>query len=226
MEPIRFTKGTDDLIEGLAIPYGGPLAGKDLDGERFTPDTDFAVGEYYPDDVGRPVYYDHGTKGSPIRTMIGRQVSVKDTAEGRFVQVQLERAHRYAARIRDLVKDGALHFSSGAVAHQADVAPDGTIKRWPWVELSLTPEPANPYATVAVKSARDDAGRLGYAQPDTDPAIDLDALAVKVVDELERRQAEAAAARQTEDGSAQGRADSLATLTEAELILAGEYDDA
>ena len=77
------------------------------------------------------------------------------------MQAQIDLASEYAVRLQKLLSseddDGndVLKFSSGA--QDSGVLIDwstGEIKRWPFVELSLTPEPANPYAVVETKTAR------------------------------------------------------------------------
>jgi hypothetical protein len=140
------------MIEGLAIPFGGPIAGKDFDGESFTPATDLCLPWF--GETGRPVLYGHGLNAATKTEVVGRQVSLEERDDGQWVQVELDKASRYHDRIGKLVEQGALSFSSGAMPHLVQTKKDGTITRWPWVELRLTPTPANPLAAVyAVKSA-------------------------------------------------------------------------
>lgn len=152
MEAVKFVEGSDTLIEGLAIPYGGPLAGKDLQGEDFGPDTDLAL-DWFP--AGRPVIYHHGVDGGLKTTVQGRQIEHTETDEGIWARAQLDASAKYHATVSRLVRSGKLFFSSGSMTHLVDVDQEtGHIKRWPWVELSLTPTPANPLAVVhAVKAA-------------------------------------------------------------------------
>lgn len=151
MNAVKFAEGTDNIIEGLAIPFGGPFAGKDLHGESFGPDTDFAL-EWFPDE-GRPVLFDHGLDTGMKTALVGRQIERAAQDAGHWVKVQLDKRNRYFDQITKMVNDGALSFSSGSLSHLVKVD-DGSIKSWPWVELSLTPTPANPDAAVyAVKSS-------------------------------------------------------------------------
>lgn len=129
-------------MEGMAIPFGGPVNGKDLDGEYFTPQTDFAE-EWFTE---RPLLYHHGLDGAVKTTAVGRQTSATKQTDGMWVQAQLDRSNAYADSIWELVQAGKLYFSSGAISHLVQKAPDGRITRWPWVEQSLTPTPANPFA--------------------------------------------------------------------------------
>src|SRR5688572_11577720 len=55
---VKFVDGSDTLIEGLAVPYGGSFGkGKDLHGEDFGPDTDLAL-DWFPEE-GRPFLFHH-----------------------------------------------------------------------------------------------------------------------------------------------------------------------
>jgi hypothetical protein len=150
--PVKFVKDAPDMIEGLAIPFGGPLAGKDLEGESFSAATDLCLPWF--GETGRPVLYGHGLHPATKTDVVGRQTSLETRDEGQWVQVELDKSSRYRAKINQLVDQGALSFSSGAMPHLVQTTKDGKITRWPWVELSLTPTPANPFAAVyAVKSA-------------------------------------------------------------------------
>jgi hypothetical protein len=143
---VQFVKGSPDLIEGLAIPWGGPLpGGKDLDGEYFDKSTDLALDWF----TERPLLFDHGVDGVTKASVIGRQVKADITDEGVWVQAHLDRNSRYRTAVGKLIENDALSFSSGAMAHLARIdGKSGHIERWPWVELSLTATPANPSARV------------------------------------------------------------------------------
>lgn len=152
MNAVKFADGSDNIVEGLAIPFGGPLAGKDRHGEDFGPDTDLAL-DWFPNE-GRPALYQHGLDDALKTTVVGRQIEREPIDEGHWVKVQLDKRNRHYASLQKLISDGALSFSSGAVPHLVQTRKDGHIERWPWVELSFTPTPANDYAGVyAVKTA-------------------------------------------------------------------------
>lgn len=163
MDAVKFVKDSEDRIEGLAIPFGGPADGKDLQGETFTKDTDLAL-DWFPE--GRPVLYNHGFDDSVGVQVIGRQTTAKTLDEGVWVEAQLNRAHRYWGKVKELVDGGKLYFSSGTFPHLVKTTGDGVIKRWPWIENSLTTTPANPYATVSVKRATAATKALGLAVPE------------------------------------------------------------
>lgn len=152
MTGVKFAEGSDSIIEGLAIPYSGSFKGRDLHGETFTKATDFAL-DWFPDE-GRPFLYHHGLDESVKSALVGRQIEREERDIGQWVRVQLDKRSKYVDAIREMVDAGALSFSSGAMAHLVQTRKDGTITRWPWVELSGTPTPAEPGAVVyAVKSA-------------------------------------------------------------------------
>lgn len=142
-----------DVIEGIAIPFGGLKGGRDFDDERFTADTDLCIDWFGPS--GRPLLYHHGMDAAVKASVTGRQVEFEVRDDGVWAQSQLDKHHRYRRAIDQLIEEEALGYSSGAMPHLATKSRDGTITRWPWVELSLTPTPAaGPLSAVHyVKSA-------------------------------------------------------------------------
>lgn len=149
LNAVKFVKGSRDLIEGCAIPFGSPDH-KDLDGEFFTKDTDFALDWFET----RPLLYHHGLDVTKT-AVIGRVKSYEIKDDGLWVQSQLDKRSRYLDVVRQLIGEDALGMSSGTMPHLVETdSKTGEIKVWPWVEESLTPTPANPDAIVyAVKSA-------------------------------------------------------------------------
>jgi hypothetical protein len=144
-----------DTIEGLAIPYGGTFAGKDLLGEAFDANTDLCI-EWFGKS-GRPVLYDHGFDQAMKAKVIGRQDDYEERESGVWAQSQLDRNAKYRKAVDGLIEAEALGYSSGSMAHLASKnARTGIITRWPWVELSLTPIPAEPstLGVYYVKSAQ------------------------------------------------------------------------
>ena len=151
---VKFVGDSNDTIEGWLAPFGGPdyLGGKDWHGEFFAPSTDFALDWF--SDWQRPLLYQHGLDGAIKTDVVGRiKVEVRD--KGLWMQAQLDASHEYHDEIAKMVGSGALGASSGSVGHlvQTD-RKSGEIKRWPLIEGSLTPTPANPQAHVgyAIKS--------------------------------------------------------------------------
>lgn len=137
------------ILAGWGIPFGGPMDGRDLDGQFFEKDTDFAL-DWFPNE-GRPLLFDHGMDAGVKASVVGRQTSHKlDEKLGVWIEAQLNMAHRYAEAVIELAGQGALGFSSGAMKHLVVVDDaTGKIMRWPWVEESLTAVPANPYGLIA-----------------------------------------------------------------------------
>jgi hypothetical protein len=152
---VKFVDDDETVIRGLAIPFGGPIKGKDIDGEDFGPDTDLCL-EWFPD--GRPVLYHHGLNPATKTAVVGRQTEIEVDDEGVWVKAELDKRSRWYSRVKKLVDKGAVGFSSGAMPHLVKATKSGHITRWPWVELSLTPTQANPNAALvyAVKGSVED----------------------------------------------------------------------
>lgn len=178
MRAIKFADGTDDVLEILAVPFGGPIRGRDTDGEYFSAKTDLCL-DWFPSD--RPLLYHHGLDSSIKTDAVGRvdSTTTKQDSDGWWVQAQLDKSNAYFEAISKLVGDGKLFASSGAMPHLTLKARTGEILRWPWVELSLTPTPANLFARVQqpeVKAHYKAAGLAFTAKtlPDTPTLADGD----------------------------------------------------
>ncbi|MEM6528498.1 MAG: hypothetical protein AAF653_09395, partial [Chloroflexota bacterium] len=143
-----------DLERGRVGGYlvvWGDAATRDLQGDYFTPNTDFAL-DWYP---RRPVLYHHGLDGSIKAALVGQIDVLRADDTGIWAEAQLDLRHRYVRAVHDLVESGVLAWSSGSLPHLVERATDGRIVRWPLIEGSLTPTPAEPrYTDVhTVKSA-------------------------------------------------------------------------
>lgn len=132
-------------IGGYLVVWGSP-AQRDLQGEYFTPHTDLGL-DWYP---RRPVLYHHGLDDDLGPVMIGQIEVMQPDDTGVWVEAQLDLHNRWARRVLALVERGALGWSSGSLPHLVEVLDDGHIRRWPVVEGSLTPTPAEPRFTDAV----------------------------------------------------------------------------
>lgn len=165
---VKFVDGSDSIIEGLAIPFGGPIGGKDLTGEDFGPDTDF-VFDLYPS--GRPLLYDHGTDETMKVSRQGYQIDAEITDEGVWAKVQLDKSARYHATVAKMIAAGKMFFSSATMPWMKKVDANGHITQWPWMELSLTPTPANPNAILRTVKSVDYIERMVSAGEDVPPAI-------------------------------------------------------
>lgn len=156
-DPIHFAKGSDTTIEGWGMPFFGPFAGddgigRDFDGEYFSPKTDFLFDWFKGE---RPLLYQHTWDAKVGTDALGGVVTHEKRKDGIWVQAQLDLRSKWYEAIRELVGQEALSFSSGAYPAGVVVAKSGEILRWPWVELTATPTPANPYASIAAMKSLD-----------------------------------------------------------------------
>ena len=144
---------------------GGQQIQRDLQGEYFTRQTDVALDWYEQ----RPVLYHHGLDGALKAAVIGVIDTLRPDDIGLWAEAQLDLHKRYVRAVQRLVDQGVLSWSSGSLPHLVEVDGDGWIKRWPIVEGSLTPTPAEPRHTdvqtlkSAYKALGLDMTRLGIA---------------------------------------------------------------
>lgn len=117
--------------------YGVVFGGHDLDGEEFTPDTDYQLGLV----PAKPVFYDHAQRD--VKHPLGVVDNTKADEDGIWIEAELDRSRKYVDHVMALVHAGRLGWSSGSIAHLAQ-REGGVIKAWPIVEFSLTPTPAEP----------------------------------------------------------------------------------
>ena len=169
IEPIRFVKGSDTLVEGWGMPFFGPFKGpdgigRDFDGEFFSPKTDFLLDWYKSE---RPTLYHHAHDPQVGTTRLGGVTDFEKRRDGMWVQSQLDIRSRWYEAVRELIGNDGLSFSSGAHPGGVQIAKNGEITRWPWIEMTLTPSPANPYAAIAALKSMD----LPELPRDTDDQI-------------------------------------------------------
>ena len=115
--------------------YGVVFNSIDLDGESFTKETDFGLGNFNQ----LPVFYSHNTK--EIKGVIGSATvnSVDDT--GILFDIIIKRSNKYLAIVKKLAEMGRLGLSTGGMPQNAER--DGnTIKTWNLIEISVTETPA------------------------------------------------------------------------------------
>lgn len=147
------TKNTQVSIKAITedsvtvAGYGVVFGGRDLEGETFSASTDYML-DLVPDKL---VMYDHA-QNENIRHVIGNAAKIAKDEFGLFVEAELDRHAEYVEQIRELVEVGALGWSSGSVAHLTQ-REGKHIKRWPLVEFSLTPSPAEP-RTLGVETIK------------------------------------------------------------------------
>lgn len=157
------TKSFDMLVfQGGAVKSlgGGKIGGHlvlfstkndpDTSGDYFDSDTDFD----FEDGDKRSGYYNHGFDVKIGNTKIGTGSLTKDKI-GVWLEAQLKERDEYVDAIHQMVKDGALGLSSGALNHlvrREAKNKAGTlnyVSHWPIGEWSGTPTPAEP-RTLAV----------------------------------------------------------------------------
>ena len=157
-------KADGDYVETgrrvLGVPFGGPIDGRDLDGEAFTPETDIwlKVGDkvnltYYhgfdPDTIG---------KKQKIPALIGRATYVGADERGHWFEPVLDSEEPLAQRLMkaDITE---LRASSGAINHLVRKDVGGLISVWPVGELALFDInewrlPANDFAVIEAKTEK------------------------------------------------------------------------
>lgn len=135
----------------LSIPFGGPFEGKDFDGEYFSPRTDIK-----PDWFDRrPLVWHHNLdktmKADPV---LGTADDVEQDEEGWWSTIWLDRSHRYWSQVDSLLRSGKVYGSSGSLPNFVRTdRKTGEILVWPFIEQTLTPTPANPFARVVPAKA-------------------------------------------------------------------------
>ena len=137
-------------VGGYLVVWGSQQQ-RDLQGEFFTPATELGLDWYDK----RPVLYHHGLDGGVKAAVIGTIDTLVADETGVWAEAQLDLRKRYVRAVQKLVDKGVLGWSSGSLPHLVEVTDDGAIKRWPIVEGSLTPTPAEPRRTDVhtIKSA-------------------------------------------------------------------------
>ena len=218
--------------------YGVVFGGRDLYGETFSKNTDFMT-----EDVAAhpPTFYDHAL-GS-VKAKIGNVVKQHADDIGIWMEAQIEKSKEYAHEILELVKQGRLGYSTGSAPHLVERV-EGLIKRWPIIEVSLTPTPAEP-RTLGVEHLRSigldvpehpgsvtEAAESQTAEVAEDTAVQGAAITEKkamdekdiktaVAEAIAEREAEAKAAE--EKRAAEKAAFEAAVQAEVKKVLEGEY---
>lgn len=158
----------------LAIPFGGPIKGRDLDGEFFDADSDL----YGPlRDYGRERLVDwhhvtYGGQQDPVgnamkgailgRIILDAKPSSEDIDGEEFEGVWADFWANAGEKRRQLVaalerRSVPLYGSSQALAKATRIAPDGHIDVWPVTFHTITTTPQNTHAVLpAFKASLDD----------------------------------------------------------------------
>jgi hypothetical protein len=151
-EYLKAVRISDHEYRLLAIPFGGPFNGKDLQGQFFSERTDVK-----PHWFGtRPIVYQHGKDPSMKATDVGEQV-LEDSftpGEGWWSRIQLDNSAKYWKAINDLIEKGKLYGSSGALGHFVRTnQKSGEIMVWPHAEQTLSVMPINFFSRITTTKA-------------------------------------------------------------------------
>jgi len=159
-EPVKaFMKFEDynlPVLRVLGVPFGGPIEGRDEQGEAFYSKTAIWLNE----GESVPVTYYHGygpddpmeIQDTPV--VIGMAKYTGVDKKGHWFDVRLDEGEQLALRI--LANIESSRASSGAVGHLVRMAKSGLIDVWPVGELALFDTndwrlPANDYAVIEIK---------------------------------------------------------------------------
>lgn len=183
-------KTVDRTDEELRVAnYMVLFDGEDLEGERFTKETEFES-SYTKTNVV-PVDWEHGLEpdGGPGRDDVLGKVDWKTANKdenGLWVERVLDRRAQYMEYIESLIEEGLIGTSSEATKN-AEVGEDGTIKRWPVKRDALTVMPAEPRmlsenAVQAIKALSDRFPNLKSYLPEDAEGVSADETETEEVD--------------------------------------------
>lgn len=132
-----------DRIGGHAVLWGS-TSRTDVFGEFFSTET-MELTAVFEATKRLPLLYEHAADGKLLTTVVGLVDKVQADDVGLWYEAQLTMAGKYRAAIDELIGQGLLGTSSGTLpaARRVD-RKTGHVLRWPVVEISLTPRPAEP----------------------------------------------------------------------------------
>ena len=143
----------DDHFRLLAIPFGGPVKGRDLDGEFFSKRTDIKADWF----DARPVLWHHGQDSVMGDETIGKAVDLTLDEDGWWVDVWVKHGDRRADLFRRISERAPIYGSSGTVNYLKKAARNGEILVWPYIEQTLTTSPQNNFSVAKpAKAVLDD----------------------------------------------------------------------
>lgn len=133
-------------VGGYMMLWGNEKA-KDLDGEYFTPDTEEMTSIFKS--MGKLPYLYHHAMDDTLKTAVIGTIDVMEPDDvGLWYEAQLNTAseyRKYVDAMRQMISRKMLGTSSGTLGGAARVdKKTGRILRWPIVEGSATPTPADP----------------------------------------------------------------------------------
>lgn len=149
----------------LAIPFGGPLSGKDTDDQFFSRDTDIKPDWF----TARPLLFHHGQDPTIKDEAIGYTDDLGLEDDGWWVTAWVNRTSRYWSQIETLMDRTKMFGSSGTLNYLAKINhKTGEILSWPFIEETFTPTPANFFSRLTPAKA---VGIFDEAGIDLDPAM-------------------------------------------------------
>jgi hypothetical protein len=158
----------------LAIPFGGPIKGRDLDGEFFDADTDLygplrqygrerLVDWHHVTFAGQSDPVNNAMKGAILgRIVMDPEPSEEDVDGEKFAGIWADFWANAGEKRRQLVaalerRQVPLYGSSQALAKATRIGPDGHIDVWPVTFHTITTTPQNTHAVLpAFKASLDD----------------------------------------------------------------------
>jgi hypothetical protein len=164
----------NDHFRLLAIPFGGPLQGRDLDGEFFSKRTDIKADWF----AERPVLWHHGQDSVMGDETIGKAVDLTLDEDGWWVDVWVKHGDRRAELFQRVAERTPIYGSSGTINYLKKAGRNGEILVWPYIEQTLTTSPQNNFSVAKpAKAALDDFASAG---------IDLDSRIRGFIEDIEQ----------------------------------------
>ena len=164
---IKAIDGGDDWrLEILGVPFGGPIDGKDLQGEKFDEKTQIHQ-DFYKE---IPVNYFHGLDpitGQPTGdpTYIGKAKYLRKDHRGHWYEAILDKTKEFAKKVWEAAKKGMAAASSESINHLVRTEKDGRITNWPVagmavLDVSEGRHPVNSFAVAVplMKAIYEEAG--------------------------------------------------------------------
>lgn len=147
--------GDETLVSGWGVLFADAYV-KDLHGEYFPRDGEFFLDFYR----NAPLWVEHGFDPRYRWQPVGQRVNHEVHEHGIWITHRLFAEHPYYAKTLELVKTGRTAYSSDSVLHLSmqNEQPDGGLKVWPLVGLSLVLDPAEPgLGNVIIEGEEDSA---------------------------------------------------------------------
>lgn len=138
-----YEEGKDLHLQG----YGVVFDSVDLDGEKFTKDTDFGLDNF----VRLPVFYSHNMK--EVKGVIGSAMVNAVDDVGILFDIIIDRSNKYLTLVKKLADMGRIGLSTGGLPQ--GVEKDGSvIKTWNLIEVSVTETPAE-FLTLSLSEVKE-----------------------------------------------------------------------